>query len=52
MTKQKKFLHKWLYDPELTCCQETGIWSLVYWEGYGIFCAVLQLHGSAQQQLF
>ena len=40
MVGQKKFLYKCLYNPVLSHCQETGIWSLVYVEGYGIFCGV------------
>ena len=50
MTRQKNFLHKWLYNPELSCCQETGIWLLVYVEGYGMFCAVCQMYDCAKPQ--
>ena len=47
---KKKLLHKWLHNPKLSCGQETRIWSLVYVEGYGMFCVVFQMHDSAQQQ--
>ena len=38
MTKDKKFQHKWLFDPQLAKCSATEIWSLVYINGKGIFC--------------
>ena len=37
MTKDKKFQHKWLFDPQLAKCSATEIWSLVYIDGKGMF---------------
>ena len=50
MTKDKKFKHKWLFDSSLSQCQETGIWSLCYVDGIGMFCSVCQMHDSGHQQ--
>ena len=40
MTKDKKFQHKWLFDPQLAKCSATEIWSLVYIDGQGMFCSL------------
>ena len=40
MTKDKKFQHKWLFDPQLAKCSATEIWSLVYIDGKGMFCSL------------
>ena len=37
MTKDKKFQHKWLFDPQVAKCSATEIWSLVYIYGKGMF---------------
>ena len=50
MTKDKKFQHKWLFDPSLARCPDTGIWSLCYVDGLGMFCALCQMHNTAQPQ--
>ena len=50
MTKDKKFKHKWLFDSSLSQCQETGIWSLCYVDGIGMFCSVCQMHDSGHPQ--
>ena len=50
MIRQKMFLQKWLYNSELSVCQETWIYSLVYVEGYGMFWAASQMHDSTQPQ--
>ena len=50
MIRQKKFLQKCLYNPELSVCQETWICSLVYVEGYGMFWAASQMQDSTQPQ--
>ena len=33
MTKDKKFQHKWLFDPQSGKCSAMEIWSLVYIDG-------------------
>ena len=40
MTKDKKFQHKWLFDPQLTKCSATEICSFVYIDGKGMFCSL------------
>ena len=30
MSKDKKFQHKWLFDPALSQCPHTGIWILIF----------------------
>ena len=37
ITKNKKFRHKWTFDPNLAYCKEIGIWCLRYLDGKGIF---------------
>ena len=34
MAKDKKFQHKWLFDPTIAKCSQTGIWCLTYIDGY------------------
>ena len=50
MVKHKNFQHKWLFDPTLSCCTQTHIWSLCYVEGKGMFCALCQMHDGAHPQ--
>lgn len=33
-----KFKHEWLFDQDISFCSDTGIWSLSYLEGKGMFC--------------
>ena len=40
MMKNKKFQHIWLFDPTMSKCSYTGIWSLTYIDGLGMFCAI------------
>ena len=40
MTKDKKFQHKWLFDPQLAKCSATKIWSLVCIDGKSMFCSL------------
>ena len=47
-TKDNKFLHKWLFDPTIALCPHTKIWSLVYIEGKGMFCALCNMHKTKQ----
>ena len=37
MTKDKKFQHKWLFNPQLARRNATEIWSIVYINGKGMF---------------
>lgn len=39
MTKDKKFQHKWLFDPQHAYCAQTNTWNLVYIDGKGMFCS-------------
>ena len=48
MTKDSKFQHKWIFDPELAKCKATGIWSLTYIDGKGMFCSLCRLTNTAQ----
>lgn len=47
-SKDKKFQHKWLNDPTLAKCHQTGIWSLSYVEGLGMFCALCCMNNTSQ----
>ena len=38
MTKDNKFQHKWLFDPQHAYCEKTNTWNLVYIDGKGMFC--------------
>ena len=48
MTKDSKFQHKCIFDPELAKCKATGIWSLTYIDGKGMFCSLCRLINTAQ----
>ena len=43
MAKDKRFQHKWIFDKNLACCKETGIWCLMYIDGKGMFCNLCRL---------
>ena len=43
MMKDKKSQHKWLFDPTMTKCSDTGIWCLTYIDCLRMFCAVCQM---------
>ena len=36
--KHKNFQHKWLFNPDLSRCLDTDIWSLCYVNNEGMFC--------------
>ena len=46
--KDKKFQHKWLFDPQLAKCSATEIWSLVYIDGKGMFCSLCRCTNTLQ----
>lgn len=46
MTKDKKFKHKWLFDPELAFCERSHKWCLTYIDGKGMFCALCRMHNT------
>lgn len=48
MSKDNKFQHKWLNDPNIARCKATGIWSLCYIDTKGMFCAMCRLHNVDQ----
>ena len=48
MAKDKKFQHKWLFDPIMAKCSHAGIWCLTYIDGLGIFCAVCRMSNVSQ----
>ena len=48
MSRDKKFQHKWLFDLALGECPHTGIWTLVFIEGQGMFCGLCQIHDPSQ----
>ena len=48
MTKDKKFQHKWLFDPQLAKCRATEIWSLVFIDGKGMFCSLCRCTNTLQ----
>ena len=39
---------KWLFDPALGQCPHTGIWTLVFIEGHGMFYRLCQMHDTSQ----
>ena len=48
MTKDKKFQHKWLFDPTMAKCSHTGVGCLTYIDGLGMFCAVCRMSNVSQ----
>ena len=50
MTKHKKFQHKWLFNPDLSRCPHTDIWSLCYVDNEGMFSALCQSHNDVHPQ--
>ena len=48
MTKDNKFQHRWLFDPALGQCPHTGIWTLIFVEGQGMFCGLCRMHDTSQ----
>ena len=46
-----KFSHKWLTDPKLSYCQETGIYWLIYSEReHGMFCLLCRRYDSKNEK--
>ena len=50
MTKHRNFQHKWLFNPDLSCCPDTDICSLCYVNNGGMFCALCQSHNGMHPQ--
>ena len=48
MPKKNKFQHKWIFDPKLSHCEETGIWCLTYMEGKGMFSGLFRMTNELQ----
>ena len=48
MSKDNKFQHKWLSNPDIACCKSTGIWSLCYIDNKGMFCSLCRIHNTTQ----
>ena len=46
--KHNRFKHKWILDPELAKCKDTGIWCLTYIDGKGMFCGLCRLTNTLQ----
>ena len=46
--KDNKFLHKWIFDPEISLCPHTGIWSLTYIDNKEMFCALCKMLNTKQ----
>eukprot|EP00062_Callorhinchus_milii_P023797 gi/632983046/ref/XP_007908454.1/ PREDICTED: zinc finger and BTB domain-containing protein 25 [Callorhinchus milii] len=45
-----KFVHKWLSNKDLTYCERTGIYWLLYEEGQGMFCFLCRKHDTQNKQ--
>ncbi|XP_051873568.1 LOW QUALITY PROTEIN: uncharacterized protein LOC127571324 [Pristis pectinata] len=45
-----RFVHKWLSDRELTYCERTGVYWLLYEEGQGMFCYLCRRHDTHNKQ--
>lgn len=45
-----RFVHKWLSDRELTYCERTGVYWLLYEEGQGMFCYLCRRHDTQNKQ--
>ena len=50
MSKDKKFQHKWLFNPTYAFCKHSDIWSLVYIDGQGMFCALCREFDAKQSR--
>ena len=48
MPKKNKFQHKWIFDPELSKCEEIGIWCLTYVEGKSMLCGLGRMTNTLQ----
>ena len=48
MPKKTKFQYKWIFDPELSKCEETGSWCLTYIEGKGVLCGFIRMTNTLQ----
>ena len=44
LSSRDRFVHSWLSDRDLSFCQRTGIYWLVYEEGRGMFCFLCKKH--------
>ena len=49
MTKDNKFQHKWLFDPDYAFCKEAEDWNLVYIDGKGMFCTLCRTYNTKQK---
>ena len=52
MSKEKKFQHKWLFDPKYSNCEKTETSSLVYIDGKGMLCSLCQIFDTKQHHSF
>ena len=50
MSKDKKFQHNWLFNPEYAYCNHSELWSLVYIDGHGMFCALCRRFDAKQKK--
>ena len=50
MSKHKNFQHKWLFNPDLSRCPHTDIWSLCCIDNEGMFCALCQSYNGMCSQ--
>ena len=48
MSKDNKFQHKWLFDPEIAFCDRSHKWCLTYIDGNRIFCALCHIYNTKQ----
>ena len=49
MPKKNKFSHKWIFDPELPKCKETGIQCLTYLEVKDMLCGLRRMINTLEQ---
>ncbi|XP_038677954.1 zinc finger protein 862-like [Scyliorhinus canicula] len=45
-----KFVHKWLSDRDLTYCERTGVYWLLYEESQGMYCYLCRRHDTQNKQ--
>ena len=49
MLIKNKFGHKWIFDPELSKSEETGISNFIHREGKRMFCGLCRMTNTPQQ---
>ncbi|XP_078263102.1 uncharacterized protein LOC144597504 [Rhinoraja longicauda] len=45
-----RFVHRWLWERELTYCERTGVYWLLYEEGRGMYCYLCRRHDAHNRQ--